>query len=66
MLRVYHVLLSGGPDSPTILGGDLGFSEAMSRNLEGVHVGFLRRIKGQRAVQQEGGTWRQVASEKVL
>ena len=41
-------------------------SEAMSRKLEGVHVGFLRQITGQRAVQQEDGTWRQVASEKVL
>ena len=42
------------------------FPEAMSRKLEGVHVGFLRQITGQRAVQQEDGTWRQVASEKVL
>ena len=38
----------------------------MSSNIEGVHVGFLRRIMGQRAVQQEDGTWRQVAAEKVL
>ena len=38
----------------------------MSRNLEGVHVGFLRQIMGQREVQQEDGTWRQVATEKVL
>ena len=37
-------------------------SEAVSRKLEGVHVGFLRQITGQRAVRQEDGTWRQVAS----
>ena len=38
----------------------------MSRNLEGLHVGLLRRITGQREVQQEDRTWRQVAAEKVL
>ena len=33
-------------------------SEAMSRNMERVHVDFLRRITGQREVRQEDGTWR--------
>ena len=42
------------------------FPEEISRNLEGVHVGFLRQITGQRVVQQEEGTWRQVAAQKVL
>ena len=37
-------------------------SEAMSRNLEGVHVGFLRQITGQRVVLQEDRNWRQVAA----
>ena len=41
-------------------------SEAMSRNLEGVHVGLLRQIMGPRAVQQEDGTWWRVAVENVL
>ena len=36
--------------------------EAMSRNLEGVHVGFLRQIMGQRKVQRKDGTWRRVAA----
>ena len=31
-------------------------SEAMSRKLEGLHVGFLKKITGQRAVRQEDGT----------
>ena len=41
-------------------------SEAMSRKLEGVHVGFLRQITGKGAVRGKDGTWRQVAAEKVL
>ena len=35
-------------------------SELMSRNLEGVHVGFLRKIIGHREVRQKKGTWQQV------
>ena len=38
----------------------------MSRKLEGVHVGFLQRIKRQRVVQQKDGTWRQVAAGTVI
>ena len=41
-------------------------SEAMSRKLEGVHVGFLRQITGKREVRGKDGTWRKVAAEKVL
>ena len=40
--------------------------EAMSRNQEGVHVGFLKQITGQREVRQKDGTWRCVTAEKVL
>ena len=39
---VHNVLLVGGPGSITFWGGDLGFLEAMSRNMEGVHVVFLK------------------------
>ena len=38
----------------------------MYRKLEGVHVGFLRRITRQRAVQNKDGTKRQVAADTVL
>ena len=41
-------------------------SEAISRKLEGVHAGFLRRIMRQRAVRQKDGTWRQVTAAAVL
>ena len=41
-------------------------SEAMSRKLEGVNMGFLRQIMGQRAVRRKERNWRQVAAEKVL
>ena len=41
-------------------------SEAKFRNMEEVHVGFLRRITGKRTVQQLVRTWRQVSEEKVL
>ena len=41
-------------------------SEAMSRNMEGVQVGFLRRITGRRAMQQEDGKYRKVEAEKLL
>ena len=40
--------------------------EAMSRKMEGLHVGLLRHIKKQRAVQQLNRTWWQVVEEKVL
>ena len=38
----------------------------MYRKLEGVHMGFLRRISRQRAVQQKDRTHMQVAAETVL
>ena len=41
-------------------------SEAMSRNLEGVHVGFLRYITGKKEKRQRDGTWRSEAAEMVL
>ena len=34
--------------------------------LEGVNVGFLMQITGQREARQKEGTWRCVAVEKVL
>ena len=38
----------------------------ISRNLEGVHMGFLRQIMGQKANRQREKTWRSEAEEKVL
>ena len=38
----------------------------MYRKLEGFHVGFLRRITRQRAVQNKDGTKHQVAADTVL
>ena len=40
--------------------------EVMYRNLEGVHVGFLRHIPRQREVRQRDETWRSLAAEKVF
>ena len=42
------------------------FSKAMSRKLEGFHVGFLQRITRQRSVQQKNGAWWKVAPETVV
>ena len=39
---------------------------SMSRNMEGVHVGFLRQGTGHKAKQQRDGTWRSVAAARVL
>ena len=39
---------------------------AMSRKLEGVHVGFLRQMTGHKSKQQRGRTWRSAAAAKVL
>ena len=41
-------------------------SEATLRNLEGLHIGFLRQITGKKAVQKEDRTWQKVAAEKAL
>ena len=38
----------------------------MSWKLEGVHVGFLRQMMGQKAKQQRDGTWRSEAAGKLL
>ena len=59
-MSVCHVLSSIGTVRPPFWGG------AMSRNLEGVHVGLMWRITRQRAVRQKDGTWRQVEAETVL
>ena len=40
-------------------------SAAMLRNLEGVHVGFLIQMTGQKAKRQRDGTWRIEAAEEV-
>ena len=63
---VRHVLSSGITYSPPFWGGDLGFSDVMTRKMEGVHGGLLRQITGQKAARREGGTLRQVSAEKVL
>ena len=41
-------------------------SEAMPQKLEGVHVGFLNQITGQRAVQQKYETLRYVSADKAI
>ena len=41
-------------------------SEAMYRNLEGLHVGFISQITGQRGILHEDGTWRKVTAAEVL
>ena len=38
----------------------------MSRKLEGLHVGFLRQVTGQKAKWQREGTWRSVAAADVI
>ena len=42
------------------------FPAAMYRNLEGVHVGFLRNIMGQKEKRQRDGTWRSKAEANVI
>ena len=42
------------------------FPAAMSRKLEGVHVGFLIKLVGQKAKRQREGTWRSASVAKVL
>ena len=59
---VCHVLSGSCPGSPTFGVRELSFLESMSRKLEGLHVGFLRKITGQRAMQRKDETWRRVAS----
>ena len=39
---------------------------AMSKNMEGVHVGFLWKVTVKMARRQWDGTWRRVDSESVL
>ena len=38
----------------------------MSRNLEGVHVGFLRHAMGLKSKRQRDRTWRSAAAARVL
>ena len=42
------------------------FFVAMSRKLEGVHVGLLRQMMGVKAKRQRGGTWRSEVVKKVI
>ena len=41
-------------------------SASMSKNLEGVHVGFLRKVTVKTPKRQRDGTWRSVAAESLL
>ena len=41
-------------------------SKVMYRNLEGVHMRFLRQTTGQKAKWQRDGNWRSEAAEKIL
>ena len=43
---VRNVLSGSGAGSITFGGGDLGFLEAMYRNMEGVHVGLFIHVTG--------------------
>ena len=56
----------GGPVNPPFRGGELEFSEGMSRKLEDIHVGLLMRITRNRAVRQKDRTWRKVSAATVL
>ena len=38
----------------------------MSRKLEGVNVGFLRQVMGQKTNRQRYGTWRSAIAARVL
>ena len=38
----------------------------MSRNLEGLNVGFLRQVMGQKANQPRDGTWISASEARVL
>ena len=38
----------------------------MSRNLEGVRVGFLRQVMGQKDKQQREGNWRSMAAARLF
>ena len=63
---VRNVLSGSGAGGITLWGGYLAFSEEMSQNLEGVHMGFLRQIMGQKEKRQREGTWISKALAKVL
>ena len=41
-------------------------SAPMAKKLEGVHVGFLRKVTRMKAKRLKDGSWRKVASDKVL
>ena len=41
-------------------------STEMARDLEGLHVGFLRQVTGQKAKRQREGTWRSMAAAEVI
>ena len=58
LVVVYTVLLFGAETWV--------FSEAMSSNMEVVHVCFLGWIMEQRVVRQEDGTWSQVEADEFL
>ena len=65
--RVSAVFYRAVVQAVLILGAETWvLSEAMSRNMEGVHVGLLKHIKGHREVRQKDGTWRCATEEKVL
>ena len=57
--EVVHAVLLFGEETRVL-------SEAMSPNMAGVHVGFLRKITGHKEKRQRDGTWISEAAEKVL
>ena len=43
-----------------------GLFATISDNLEGVHMGFLRKVTVQKAKRQRDGTWRSAAEARVI
>ena len=65
--QVYAIFYREVVRAVLLFGSETWFlSEAISQDLEGVHVGFLRQITGKRVVRQRDETWRSVTSEKFL
>ena len=56
--RVFAMFYQAVVQSVLLFGAETWvLSDAMSRKLEGVRVGFLRQITRQRSVRQKDGTW---------
>ena len=65
-VSISNVLLISGASGVTIWGGDLSFLAEISKNMEGVHMGFLRRVTGKTTKRQRGGNWISAAAKSVM